>query len=50
MSGGSVTYVILEGLQFFIRHVPVADFTNMLGSAKRKQLLIELYTLRALRE
>ena len=36
MGGGSVTCVILEGLQFFVRHVPVADFTNVLGSAQRK--------------
>lgn len=36
MDGGSVTYVVLEGLQFFIRHVPVTDFTDVLGSAKRK--------------
>jgi hypothetical protein len=36
MNGGSVTYVILEGLEFFIRHVPITDFTDVLGSAKQK--------------
>jgi hypothetical protein len=50
MSRGSVTYVTLEGLQFLIRHVPAADLTNVFGSAKRKQRLIELYTLGALRK
>jgi hypothetical protein len=34
--GCTITHVILERLQFFICHVPVADLANVLGSAIRE--------------
>ena len=48
--GCTITHVILEVLQFFICHVPIADFANVLGSAKREELLIKFCILGTLRE
>jgi hypothetical protein len=46
----TITHVSLEMLQFFICHVPIADFANVLGSAKREELLIQICILGTLRE